>query len=129
MEQKRISTTLESVLMEKEEPQVKEAVTTEKIDLLNLHHEANSRENPSPPDTYEKPSNTLDGFKQSMDRIKNLKLDHKTKMEVGTVTNKKVMMLSKILGVNGYALIDVAVNEFLERNKKEIDRVMKQVMK
>lgn len=129
MEQKRISTTLGSVLMEKEEPQVKEVVTTEKIDLLNLHHEANSRENHNPPDTYEKPSNTLDGFKQSMDRIKNLKLDHKTKMEVGSETNKKVMMLSKILGVNGYALIDVAVNEFLERNKKEIDRVMKRVMK
>lgn len=129
MEQKRISTTLGSVLMEKEEPQVNEVVTTEKIDLLNLHHEANSRENHSPPDIYEKPSNTVGGFKQSMDRIKNLKLDHKTKMEVGTVTNKKVMMLSKILGVNGYALIDVAVNEFLERNKKEIDRVMKQVLR
>ena len=129
MEQKRISTTLGSVLMEKEEPQVKEVVTTEKIDLLNLHHEANSRENISPPDTYEKPSNTLDGFKQSIDRIKNLKLEHKTKMEVGSETNKKVMMLSKTLGINGYALIDVAVNEFLERNKKEIDRVMKQVMR
>jgi hypothetical protein len=129
MEQKRIPTTLGTVLMEKEEPPVNKVNTPEKIDLLNHEHEDNFRENHSSQIDDKKPSNTLDGFKRSIDRIKNLKLDHKTKMEVGTETNKKVMMLSKILGVNGYALIDVAVNEFLERNKKEIDRVMKQAMK
>lgn len=129
MEQKGKPTTLELVLMEKNEPHIKEADTTEKINLFKHDNEANSLENHSSQIDDKKPSNTLDGFKQSIHRIKNLKLDHKTKMEVGTETNKKVMMLSKTLGINGYALIDVAVNEFLERNKKEIDREMKLAMK
>lgn len=68
-------------------------------------------------------------FTASLERIKGLKLEHKTKMEIGTETNRKVMMLSKVLGVNGYALVDVAVNEFLERNRMKIDNIMKHAMK
>ena len=73
--------------------------------------------------------NTGNDFSTSMLLMKALKPEHKTKMEVSSATNKKVVIISRILGVNAHALIDIALNEFLERNKKEIDRAMKQAMK
>lgn len=73
--------------------------------------------------------NTGNDFATSIVLMKTLKPDQKTKMEVSSVTNKKVVIISRILGVNGHALIDIALNEFLERNKKEIDRAMKLALK
>lgn len=70
-----------------------------------------------------------ENFANSIARMKALKPGHKTKMEVDTDTNKKVILLSKTLGVNGYAVIGIAVNEFLEKYKKEIDRAMKNTLR
>ena len=128
---KKETSTVDALLLitEKENTEDKNSVTQQNINTVNNNTENEQEEYEEEQATTISPVHSSRDFANSTVRMKDLKSGHKTKMEVDSDTNKKIMLLSRTLGVNGYAVIGVAVNEFLERNKKEIDRVMKLAMK
>ena|SRR5687768_1483541 len=131
MADKKGTSTVDALLLitEKENIEDKNQVTKQNINTANINTENEQEECEEEQTTTILPVNSRGDFANAVARMKDLKPDHKTKMEVDADTNKKIILLSRTLGVNGYAVIGIAVNEFLEKYKKEIDRAMKLAMK
>lgn len=125
MSGKRESFTLDALLKGQESDQNKENPDPES---RNISAELNSQ-NENELKVINNTNKPVTDFWETISKVKSLKLEAKTKMDIGAETNKKIMILSKTVGVSGYALVDVIINEFLEKNRKDIEKTMKQFLK
>jgi hypothetical protein len=66
----------------------------------------------------------------SLSKMKGLKREGtRTKTDISKDINNKIMFYSKLLDVNGYAIVETAIQEWIERNAADLKKLQRQALK
>ncbi len=114
-------------------PQENELSLNKNLELIQKEKEKEEEEEEEKTaETQVKPESPIVGqdLISSLAKMKGLKRDgSRTKTDISRDLNNKIMFYSKLLEVNGYAIVETAVQEWFERNERDLKKLQRQVLK